>query len=94
MIPIAFSIIAPYGEIIAMSHSTNTSWQPEYNRIIVIFGKPAMAEQMYLAVYITLAKRIGVVLNQFARDLCLFTACILASLWISVATECPRVRQS
>ncbi len=49
-----------------MSHSTNTSWQPEYNRIIVIFGKPAMAEQMYLAVYITLAKRIGVVLNQFA----------------------------
>ena len=65
MIPIAFSIIAPYGEIIAMSHSTNTSWQPEYNRIIVIFGKPAMAEQMYLAVYITLAKRIGVVLNQF-----------------------------
>ncbi|MBT5000965.1 MAG: hypothetical protein HOI86_04900 [Tateyamaria sp.] len=61
MIPIAFSIIAPYGEIIAKFHSTITSWQPDYIRVIVIFGEPAMAEQMYLAVYITLAKRIGVV---------------------------------
>jgi len=46
MIPIAFSIIAPFGEIIAKSHSTITSWQPDYIRIIVIFGKPVMAEQM------------------------------------------------
>lgn len=52
-----------------------------------LLGRFAMAEVFLLALYITLAKGIGVGRIETARGLYLFTGCILASLWIGWRTE-------
>ncbi len=57
--------------------------------MLSILGKLAMADIFLIALYVTLAKGIGVGRIEVAWGLYLFTACILASLWISWATEKP-----
>lgn len=52
---------------------------------VSLLGKLAMADIFLIAVYITLAKGIGVGRIETAWGLYLFTGCILASLLISLA---------
>lgn len=59
-----------------------------------ILGKLAMADIFLIAVYITLAKGIGVGRIETAWGLYLFTSCILASLLISLAESRNKTRQS
>ncbi|SEQ41021.1 paraquat-inducible protein A [Thalassovita taeanensis] len=54
--------------------------------ILTIVGKLAMADIFLIALYITIAKGIGVGRIETAWGLYLFTACILASLAISHLT--------
>ena len=58
-----------------------------------ILGKLAMADIFLIAVYITLAKGIGVGRIETAWGLYLFTSCILASLLISLAESRNKTRQ-
>ena len=55
--------------------------------LLGILGKLAMADIFLIALYITLAKGVGVGRLETAWGLYLFTACILASLWVSWRTE-------
>ena len=55
--------------------------------VITWLGKLAMADIFLIALYITLAKGIGVGRIETAWGLYLFTACILLSLWISLLTN-------
>ncbi|MBR9893568.1 paraquat-inducible membrane protein A [bacterium] len=59
-----------------------------------ILGKLAMADIFLIAVYITLAKGIGVGRIETAWGLYLFTGCILASLLISLAESRDKTRHS
>ena len=52
-----------------------------------VLGKLAMADIFLIALYIVLVKGIGLATVEVAWGLYLFTACILASLYISWATE-------
>jgi uncharacterized paraquat-inducible protein A len=58
-----------------------------------ILGKLAMADIFLIAVYITLAKGIGVGRIETAWGLYLFTSCIVASLLISLAESRTQTRQ-
>ncbi|MES2143313.1 MAG: paraquat-inducible protein A, partial [Pseudomonadota bacterium] len=51
-----------------------------------ILGKLAMADVFLIAIYIVLVKGIGLATVETAWGLYLFTACVLASLWIGHAT--------
>jgi len=52
---------------------------------VTLLGKLAMADIFLIALYITLAKGLGVGRIETAWGLYLFTACILASLALSIA---------
>ncbi|MGQ0612055.1 MAG: paraquat-inducible protein A [Paracoccaceae bacterium] len=48
-----------------------------------VLGKLAMADIFLIALYIVLVKGIGLATVEVAWGLYLFTACVLASLWVS-----------
>jgi len=52
-----------------------------------VLGKLAMADIFLIALYITVAKGIGVGRVEVAWGLYLFTGCVLASLWVSWRTD-------
>lgn len=55
--------------------------------VLAVLGKLAMADIFLIALYITLAKGVGVGRLETAWGLYLFTACILTSLWVGWRTE-------
>ena len=82
-----FALFAPYLKTIALALIHWRLLSPRVEPVLAILGKLAMADIFLIALYITLAKGIGVGRLETAWGLYLFTACILASLWVSYATE-------
>lgn len=81
------AIFAPYLKTIGL---ILTQWQMLDNRALPtlhILGKLAMADIFLIAVYITLAKGIGVGRVETAWGLYLFTGCILAGIGLGYLTE-------
>lgn len=82
-----FALLAPYLKTIGLA-LVHWNWlSPRAAPALAILGKLAMADIFLIALYITLAKGIGVGRLEVAWGLYLFSACILTSLWISWATE-------
>ncbi|MEM7238490.1 MAG: paraquat-inducible protein A, partial [Pseudomonadota bacterium] len=54
--------------------------------LIEVVGKLSMADVFLIALYIVVVKGVGVGHVTSAWGLWLFTACVLASIWISWAT--------
>ncbi|MEW9922102.1 paraquat-inducible protein A [Marimonas sp. MJW-29] len=82
-----FALFAPYLKTIGLALVHFDLLKPAVLPVLHILGKLAMADIFLIAVYITLAKGIGLGRIETAWGLYLFTACILASLWISWQTE-------
>ena len=82
-----FALVAPYIKTIALALIHWRLLSPRVAPMLAILGKLAMADIFLIALYITVAKGIGVGRLETAWGLYLFTACILASLWISWRTE-------
>ena len=82
-----FALFAPYLKTIAMALVHFGLLKPAALPALHVLGKLAMADIFLIALYITLAKGIGVGRIEVAWGLYLFTACILTSLWISWRTE-------
>lgn len=82
-----FALVAPYLKTIALALIHWGLLSPRITSVLAILGKLAMADIFLIALYITLAKGIGVGRLETAWGLYLFTACILASVWISWRTE-------
>ena len=82
-----FALVAPYIKTIALALIHWRLLSPRAAPMLAILGKLAMADIFLIALYITVAKGIGVGRLETAWGLYLFTACILASLWISWRTE-------
>ena len=89
-----FALFAPYLKTIGLALVHFKLLSARTLPVLHILGKLAMADIFLIAVYITLSKGIGVGRIETAWGLYLFTACILASLWISWMTERIAERES
>lgn len=85
-----FAIFAPYLKTIGLALIHWRLLSPRVTPALAILGKLAMADVFLIALYITLAKGIGVGRLETAWGLYLFTGCILASIWVSWATDRAR----
>ena len=81
-----FALFAPYLKTIALALMHWRLLSPRLLPAVSLLGKLAMADIFLIALYITLAKGIGVGRLETAWGLYLFTACILASIYVSWAT--------
>ena len=88
-----FALFAPYLKTIGLALMHWRLLSPRVLPVLGIMGKLAMADIFLIALYITLAKGIGVGRLETAWGLYLFTGCILASLWVSWATEQSRKKR-
>ncbi|MDQ7071593.1 MAG: paraquat-inducible protein A [Rhodobacterales bacterium] len=79
-----FAIFAPYLKTIGLALIHFNLLHRKVLPVLHILGKLAMADIFLIALYITLAKGIGFGTIEVAWGLYLFTACILASLAISI----------
>lgn len=82
-----FALFAPYLKTIGLALVHFDVLRPVALPVLHILGKLAMADIFLIALYITLTKGIGVGRLEVAWGLYLFTACIIASIWISWKTE-------
>lgn len=91
LIVTVFALFAPYMKTIGLALIHFGLLDRRTLPTLNILGKLAMADIFLIALYITLAKGIGVGKIEVAWGLYLFTACILASLGISLAARKERV---
>jgi uncharacterized paraquat-inducible protein A len=82
-----FALFAPYLKTLGLALMHFNLLKPVALPVLHILGKLAMADIFLIALYITLAKGIGVGRLETAWGLYLFTACILASLVIGILTD-------
>ncbi|MEO1555924.1 MAG: paraquat-inducible protein A [Pseudomonadota bacterium] len=82
-----FALVAPMFKTIALALIHWNLLTARITPLLGLLGKLAMADIFLIALYITVAKGIGVGRLETAWGLYLFTACILASLWVSWRTE-------
>lgn len=81
-----FAVFAPYAKTIGLALIHFNLLSPKTLPALAFMGKLAMADVFLIALYIVIAKGAGYVTIEVAWGLYLFTACILASLAISIAT--------
>lgn len=82
-----FALFAPYLKTIGLALVQFKLLDRRVQPVLHVLGKLAMADIFLIALYITLSKGIGLGKIETAWGLYLFTACILASLVLSVLTE-------
>lgn len=82
-----FALVAPLAKTIGLALLHWDLLSPRIAPVLRFMGKLAMADIFLIAIYITVAKGIGVGRLEVAWGLYLFTACILVSLWVSFQTE-------
>ena len=82
-----FAIFAPYLKTIGLALVQWDLLDTKVQPVLHVLGKLAMANIFLIALYITLAKGIGYATIEVAWGLYMFTACIIASLILSLATE-------
>ncbi|MBO6603269.1 MULTISPECIES: paraquat-inducible protein A [Paracoccaceae] len=81
-----FALIAPMAKTIAIALIHLGRLPGRALRVTTMLGKLAMADIFLIALYIVLAKGVSVGRIETAWGLWLFTACVLASLAISLAS--------
>lgn len=78
-----FALIAPMAKVLALEGILSARLPARLKPLLIQLGRLAMADIFLIAIYITLAKGIGLGRVEAAWGLYLFTACILASLAMS-----------
>ena len=81
-----FAIFAPYLKTIGLALIHFNLLHRKVLPVLHFLGKLAMADIFLIALYLVIAKGVGVGTVQTAWGLYLFTGCILASLAVSIAT--------
>ena len=80
-----FALIAPYVKTVGLALVQFNLLHRRPLPALTLMGKLAMADVFLIALYITIVKGIGIGRIETAWGLYLFSACILASLLISLA---------
>ncbi|GAB4386878.1 paraquat-inducible protein A [Albidovulum sp.] len=91
LIVTALAIFFPYLKTIGLALVQFRLASPRLLGVLFLMGRLAMADVFLIALYIIVAKGVGVGRLETAWGLYLFTACILASLAISLLTERARL---
>ncbi|MEL6514811.1 MAG: paraquat-inducible protein A [Pseudomonadota bacterium] len=86
-----FALVFPLLKTVGLALMHWRMLSPRLHKVLEIMGKLAMADVFLIALYITVAKGIGVGRVEVAWGLYLFTACILTSIWVSWASRRPSV---
>jgi uncharacterized paraquat-inducible protein A len=79
-----FALIAPYGKTVGLGLVQMGWLDRSALPVLGVLGKLAMADIFLIAIYITVIKGIGIGRVETAWGLYLFTACILASLIVTL----------
>lgn len=82
-----FALFAPYLKTLGLALLHFNLLSPRLLPVLSWMGKLAMADIFLIALYIVVAKGVGIGKVETAWGLYLFTACILASLLISALTK-------
>ncbi|UWQ40119.1 paraquat-inducible protein A [Leisingera aquaemixtae] len=88
-----FAIFAPYLKTIGLALVQWNLLDARLKPVLHVLGKLAMADVFLIALYITLAKGIGLATIETAWGLYLFTGCILASLGLGMANTAQAFRK-
>jgi len=80
-----FAIFAPYLKTIGLALVQFRLLSPRVAPALHLLGKLAMADIFLIAVYIVIAKGVGLAKVEVAWGLYLFTGCVLASLILSLS---------
>ena len=83
------AIFAPMLKTIGLALLHFRLLSPRVLPALNILGKLAMADVFLIALYIVVVKGVGMATVEVAWGLYLFSACILASLWVSFAAAKP-----
>lgn len=81
---VVFAILAPIAKVLAMDAYITGRLPARVKPWLFQLGRLAMADIFLIAIYITVAKGIGVGRVEVAWGLYLFTACVLASLMLGL----------
>ncbi|ATG47391.1 paraquat-inducible membrane protein A [Celeribacter ethanolicus] len=84
LVVIFFALIAPITKVIALEGLLSGRLPARVKPWLFRLGRLAMADVFLVAIYITLAKGIGVGRVEVGWGLYLFTFCVLASLGLSI----------
>lgn len=87
----AFALFAPYLKTIGLALLHFGLLSPRLLPVLSFMGKLAMADIFLIALYITIARGIGIGRVETAWGLWAFTLCILASILISALTRPGRL---
>lgn len=82
----AFALFAPYLKTLGLALVHFDLGSPRLLPTLSILGKLAMADIFLIALYIVVVKGVGLATIEVSWGLYLFTACILASIAISILT--------
>ncbi|WP_460274541.1 paraquat-inducible protein A [Celeribacter sp. ULVN23_4] len=84
LVVVFFAIVAPLAKIVALEGLLSGRFPATVKPWLFQLGRLAMADVFLIAIYITLAKGIGVGRVEIGWGLYLFTFCVLASLGLSI----------
>ncbi|OSP54272.1 paraquat-inducible protein A [Pseudoruegeria sp. SK021] len=84
------AIVAPYGKILSLAGIQFGYLSPKALPVVKAFGRLAMADIFLIALYIVVAKGVGVGRIETAWGLWLFTGCVSLSLALSWLTPKSR----
>jgi uncharacterized paraquat-inducible protein A len=82
-----FAVVIPYAKTLAIAAVHFGRLGPRALPAVEIIGKLSMADVFLIALYIVLVKGVGIGHVASAWGLWLFTACVLASLWVGFETN-------
>lgn len=82
-----FALVSPYLKTIGLALIHFGKASPRMLKPIALLGKLAMADIFLIALYIVIAKGVGVGRLEVGWGLYLFTACVLVSLGCSLMTK-------
>ncbi|MHC0053998.1 paraquat-inducible protein A [Actibacterium sp. D379-3] len=91
LIVTALALVAPYLKTIGLALIQFGLAPPRLLPALTVMGKLAMADVFLIALYVVIAKGVGVGRVEVAWGLYLFTFCILASLGLSLLSR-PKAR--
>jgi uncharacterized paraquat-inducible protein A len=81
------ALFAPYAKTIGLALIHARLASPRLLGALAVLGRLAMADVFLIALYIVVAKGVGVGRVETAWGLYVFTGCVLASLWVGWMTE-------
>lgn len=90
LVVVVFALIAPIAKVLTLEALLTDRLPERFKPYLFHLGRLAMADVFLIAIYVTVAKGLGVGRVEVAWGLYLFTSCVLASLGLSIFAKKKR----